>query len=136
MRGNSLIPVQPQKSRCSVRVPGLLFTTSDKTQPLSSENHVTKSNLEMVVHASASSSSDYCNFLFTCPNKSAVPRLHLIQTGTNRRSHLTAALFSFHGLPSTFRTSGFRLSSHIQEEFEGEIESSLHSSSKTRQLIN
>uniref|UniRef100_A0A8C6TLJ0 Reverse transcriptase domain-containing protein n=1 Tax=Neogobius melanostomus TaxID=47308 RepID=A0A8C6TLJ0_9GOBI len=71
---------------------------------------LSKSDLELVIHAFISSRLDYCNSLFTCFNKSALNRLQMVQnaaarllTGSSRRSHITPILSSLHWLPIKFR---------------------------------
>uniref|UniRef100_A0A669EIT0 Reverse transcriptase domain-containing protein n=1 Tax=Oreochromis niloticus TaxID=8128 RepID=A0A669EIT0_ORENI len=71
---------------------------------------LSKSELEMVIHAFISSRLDYCNSLFLCLSKRNLDRLQLVQnaaarllTKTRKREHITPVLRSLHWLPVHFR---------------------------------
>uniref|UniRef100_A0A3P9JCY3 Reverse transcriptase domain-containing protein n=1 Tax=Oryzias latipes TaxID=8090 RepID=A0A3P9JCY3_ORYLA len=65
---------------------------------------LTRSDLELIIHAFISSRLDYCNSLFTCFNKKSLKRLQLVQnsaarllTGTNKRTHTTLCFYLYIG---------------------------------------
>ncbi|KAF7652656.1 hypothetical protein LDENG_00093850, partial [Lucifuga dentata] len=71
---------------------------------------VSKTELEMVIHAFIPSHLDYCNSLFTCLSKTCLNRLQTVQnaaarllTKANRRSHITPILSGLHWFPINFR---------------------------------
>ncbi|KAF7654941.1 hypothetical protein LDENG_00062930, partial [Lucifuga dentata] len=71
---------------------------------------VSKTELEMVIHAFISSHLDYCNSLFTCLSKTSLNWLQTVQnaavrllTRSNRRTHITPILSSLHWLPINIR---------------------------------
>lgn len=45
---------------------------------------LSKSDLELIIHAFISSRLDFCNFLLTCFSKSALNHLHLVQNAATR----------------------------------------------------
>ncbi|KAF7664436.1 hypothetical protein LDENG_00176370, partial [Lucifuga dentata] len=71
---------------------------------------VSRSELEIIIHAFISSRLDYCNSLFTCLSKTSMDRLQVVQnaaakllTKSSKRSHVSPLLISLHWLPIKFR---------------------------------
>lgn len=71
---------------------------------------LSKSDLEMIIHAFISSRIDYCNSVFTYLNKKTLNRLQIVQnsaarllTGAARTAHITPVLSDLHWLPVKFR---------------------------------
>uniref|UniRef100_A0A669CLJ3 Reverse transcriptase domain-containing protein n=1 Tax=Oreochromis niloticus TaxID=8128 RepID=A0A669CLJ3_ORENI len=71
---------------------------------------VSRSKLEIVIHAFVSSHLDYCNSLFTCLCKASLEHLQVVQNAAAKRltksskfSHVTPLLIQLHWLPVKFR---------------------------------
>lgn len=71
---------------------------------------ISRTELEMAVHAFISSRLDYCNSLFTCLNKSSINQLQTVHnaaarllTRSKKSCHITPVLASLHWLPVHFR---------------------------------
>lgn len=71
---------------------------------------VSRSELEMIIHAFVSSRLDYCNFLFTCLSNASLERLQGVQnaaarllTKHHKHSHATPLLIQLQRLPVKFR---------------------------------
>lgn len=71
---------------------------------------MSRSEIEMIIHAFISSRLDYCNSVFTCLSKKSLERLQVVQNAAGRLitrspkcSHITPLLIKLHWLPIHYR---------------------------------
>ena len=74
------------------------------------ESLLSRSDLEILMHAFISSRLDYCNILYTGLTQSNIHKLQMVQnaaarmlTGTKKREHITPVLAQLHWLPVKYR---------------------------------
>uniref|UniRef100_A0A3P9LSI1 Reverse transcriptase domain-containing protein n=1 Tax=Oryzias latipes TaxID=8090 RepID=A0A3P9LSI1_ORYLA len=71
---------------------------------------LSRSEMEMLIHAFISTRLDYCNSIFTCLNEKSLERLQVVQnaaarllTKSSKYSHVTPLLNQLHWLPIRYR---------------------------------